>query len=55
MNFFVEILADKQAMQSEQAGMYKTFCDLLKPCLLSVLFIRLEFDKSTGVKSLRSS
>ena len=54
MNFFVEILADKHALQSEHAGLYKTFCDLLKPCLLNVLFIRSPFFLLIGVKSFLS-
>jgi hypothetical protein len=54
-NSILGILADIQALQLEQEGLYKTFCDLLKPCFDKELFSLLELLPYKAVNSFRST
>ncbi len=49
------ILADMQAVQFEQEGLYKTFCDLLNPCFDKELLRRLELLPYKAVNSFLST
>jgi len=44
-----------QALQLEQEGLYKTFCDLLNPCFDKELFSRLELLPYNAVNSFLST
>ena len=51
----LDILADIQALQLEQEGLYKTFCDLLNPCFDRELLRRLELLPYSAVNSFLST
>ena len=55
LNSLLDILADIQALQLAQEGLYKTFCDLLKPCFDKELLRRLELLPYNAVNSFLST